>query len=117
MTSDLILALDQGTTSSRAALVDIAGRRIAERQLPHRQHHPQPGQVEHDPLELLEAVAACAREVLSEVDGDRVAGVGITNQRETIVVWDRATGIPIANAIVWQYADWLRAVERARGWA
>ncbi len=102
ITADLVLALDQGTTSSRAALVDAAGRRIAERQLPHRQHHPRPGLVEHDPLEILEAIAACAREVLDEVDPVRVAGVGITNQRETIVVWERATGLPIANAIVWQ---------------
>jgi len=102
--ADLVLALDQGTTSSRAALVDNAGHRIAERQLPHHQHHPQPGLVEHDPLEILEAVASCAREVLADVDLDRVAGVGITNQRETIVVWERATGLPIANAIVWQDA-------------
>ena len=102
MTADLILALDQGTTSSRAALVDLAGHRIAERQLPHRQHHPQPGLVEHDPLEILGAIASCARDVLSEVDLARVAGVGITNQRETIVVWEHATGFPIANAIVWQ---------------
>ena len=102
ITADLVLALDQGTTSSRAALVDAAGGRIAERQLPHRQHHPQPGLVEHDPLEILETIATCAREVLAEVDPARVAGVGITNQRETIVVWERATGLPIANAIVWQ---------------
>ena len=102
MTADLILALDQGTTSSRAALVDLAGDRIAERQVAHRQHHPQPGLVEHDPLEILEAIASCASGVLAEVDLGRIAGVGITNQRETIVVWDRATGLPIANAIVWQ---------------
>ena len=102
MTADLVLALDQGTTSSRAALVDLTGRRIAERQVPHRQHHPQPGLVEHEPLEILEAIAGCARDVLADVDLTRVAGVGITNQRETIVVWDRSTGLPIANAIVWQ---------------
>lgn len=102
ISADLILALDQGTTSSRAALVDAGGQRIAERQLPHRQHHPRPGLVEHDPLELLERTASCAREVLAEVEPGRVAGVGITNQRETIVVWERVTGLPVANAIVWQ---------------
>jgi glycerol kinase len=99
---DLVLALDQGTTSSRAALVDTTGRRIAERQLPHRQLHPAPGLVEHDAVEILDAIAACAQAVLAEVDTDRVAGVGITNQRETIVLWERATGRPVANAIVWQ---------------
>ena len=99
---DLVLALDQGTTSSRAALVDATGRRIAEHQVAHRQHHPRPGLVEHDPLELLDAIASCARRVLTEVPLERVAGVGITNQRETIVLWDRATGLPVANAIVWQ---------------
>ncbi len=82
--------------------MDLSGRRIAEQQLPHRQHYPQPGQVEHDPLEILETIARCARDVLADVDLARVAGVGITNQRETIVVWDRATGLPIANALVWQ---------------
>jgi glycerol kinase len=102
ITADLILALDQGTTSSRAALVDPGGRRIAEQQLAHRQHHPRPGLVEHDPVELLQAIAACARNVLAEVEPDRIAGVAITNQRETIVVWERRSGLPIANAIVWQ---------------
>lgn len=102
--AELILALDQGTTSSRAALVDSSGRRLAERQLAHRQHHPQPGLVEHDPLELLEAISTCARAVMSEVGSDSVAGVGITNQRETIVLWERTTGLPVANAIVWQDA-------------
>lgn len=99
---DLILALDQGTTSSRAALIDTAGRRVSEKQQGHGQIHPAPGFVEHDPLEILEAITNCAREVLTSVDPSRVAGVGITNQRETIVVWDRATGQPIHNAIVWQ---------------
>jgi glycerol kinase len=102
MTPDLVLALDQGTTSSRAALVDASGRRIAECQLPHGQHQPQPGWVEHDPLELLAALTECARGVLADVEVDRVAGLGLTNQRETTVVWERATGRPIANAIVWQ---------------
>jgi glycerol kinase len=99
---DLVLALDQGTTSSRAALFDAEGTRIAQHQESHRQIHPAPGRVEHDPLELLGTVTACARAVLATVDAGRVAGIGITNQRETIVVWDRATGMPIHNAVVWQ---------------
>jgi glycerol kinase len=102
ITGDLVLALDQGTTSSRAALVDAQGHRVSERQLPHRQHHPRAGLVEHDPLELLDAICACAHEVLTGVDLARVVGIGITNQRETIVLWERTTGRPLANAIVWQ---------------
>jgi glycerol kinase len=105
---DLVLALDQGTTSSRAALVDARGRRVAECRRPHRQHHPAAGLVEHDPLELLEALGACARAVLAEVDGARVAGIGITNQRETVLVWERETGRPLAPAIVWQDARTAR---------
>jgi glycerol kinase len=80
----------------------VTGRRVAERQLAHRQHHPAAGLVEHDPLELLDAVASCARDVLAGVEPERVAGVGITNQRETIVLWERASGLPVAPAIVWQ---------------
>ncbi len=102
MTGDLILAIDQGTTSTRAALVDEHGRRVVEVALGHRSTHPQPGHVEHDPVEILANVTACAREVLSRVDRRRLRGVGITNQRETVVLWDRATGAPLANALVWQ---------------
>ncbi len=82
--------------------MDATGRRVAERQLSHRQHHPRAGLVEHDPLELLDAISACARHVLAEVEPGRVLGVGITNQRETIVLWEREAGRPVANAIVWQ---------------
>jgi len=83
-------------------LVGASGRRVAEYRRPHRQLHPGAGLVEHDPLELLNAVDTCARAVLAEVEPERVAGVGITNQRETVVVWARETGLPIAPAIVWQ---------------
>jgi glycerol kinase len=101
---DLILAIDQGTTSTRAALVDVAGRRIAEAQAELRQHHPAPGRVEHDAAEILAAVLDCAGRVLGHFERSRVAGVGITNQRETVVLWERAGGRPVAPAIVWQDA-------------
>ncbi len=104
MAADLILALDQGTTSTRAALVDVTGRRTAEAAVGHRQHAPAPGCVEHDASEILAATLGCATEVLAQVDPARVAGVGIANQRETIVLWDRVTGRPVAPALVWQDA-------------
>jgi glycerol kinase len=109
---DLILALDQGTTSTRAALVDAEGRRIAEAQAAHAQHHPAPGHVEHDAAEILAAARRCLDEVLATADRARVAGIGITNQRETIVVWDPATGAPVGPALVWQ--DARTAAECAR---
>lgn len=99
---DLVLAFDQGTTSSRAAIVDVTGRRLVEAQASHAQHQPAPGLVEHDPRELLAAVVDCARRALAVVDPRRVAGIGIANQRETVVLWERATGAPVGNALVWQ---------------
>ncbi len=100
----LILALDQGTTSSRAILVDAAGRIVgrAAEELP--QVYPAPGEVEHDPEAIWDTQLRVARAVLAEgrVDAANVAAIGITNQRETTIVWDRATGAPIGNAIVWQ---------------
>ena len=102
MTPNLVLAIDQGTTGSRALLVDEHGASLAEANRTHAQHHPAPGAVEHDAIEILDAVRAVVGEVMAGVRSDQVAGVGITNQRETIVVWDRATGLPIAPAIVWQ---------------
>ena len=104
MPHDLILALDQGTTSTRAALVDRTGRRIAEAHAAHPPHHPAPGRVEHDAAEILAATLHCAEEVLATTERARVAGVGITNQRETVVLWERATGRPVAPALVWQDA-------------
>jgi glycerol kinase len=99
-----ILALDQGTTSSRAILFDEAGAVAALAQHEFEQFYPQPGWVEHDPMEILTSQFSCAVEVLGKV-GARprdVAGIGITNQRETVIVWDRATGKPVHPAIVWQ---------------
>ncbi|MBW4983633.1 glycerol kinase GlpK [Mameliella sp. CS4] len=99
-----ILAIDQGTTSSRAILFDsdlrIAG--LAQEEFP--QHYPASGWVEHDPMDLWATTAATCRAALEKarVRATEVAGIGITNQRETTLVWDRATGKPIHNAIVWQ---------------
>jgi glycerol kinase len=99
-----ILALDQGTTSSRALLFDDRGivRSVAQREF--RQIFPQPGWVEHDPEEIAASQISVALEALAKVNvsPSDVAGIGITNQRETTIVWDRATGKPIHNAIVWQ---------------
>ena len=99
-----ILALDQGTTSSRAILFNDAGGIAAVAQHEFEQFYPQPGWVEHDPLEILTSQMGCAVEVLGKA-GARprdVAAIGITNQRETVIVWDRVTGKPIHPAIVWQ---------------
>ncbi|WP_372841460.1 glycerol kinase GlpK [Phaeovulum sp.] len=102
--SDYILAIDQGTTSSRAILFDAAlhPRGVAQQEF--AQHYPSPGWVEHDPEEIWSTVLAAVRRVLEEaaLSARDVAAIGITNQRETTVVWDRATGAPIHNAIVWQ---------------
>jgi glycerol kinase len=99
-----ILALDQGTTSSRAILFDEAGAIVAAAQHEFEQFYPQKGWVEHDPTEILTSQLACAVEALGRA-GARprdVAAIGITNQRETTIVWERATGKPIYPAIVWQ---------------
>jgi glycerol kinase len=99
-----ILALDQGTTSSRAILFDEAGAIAALAQHEFKQFYPQPGWVEHDPMEILTSQFSSAVEALGKV-GARprdVAAIGITNQRETVIVWDRATGKPVHPAIVWQ---------------
>ncbi len=99
-----ILALDQGTTSSRAILFDAGGAIVATAQHEFQQFYPQAGWVEHDPNEILTSQISCAVEVLGKI-GARprdVAAIGITNQRETVIVWERATGKPIHPAIVWQ---------------
>jgi glycerol kinase len=100
----LVVAIDQGTTSSRCILFDRSGRPVAGHQLEHAQHTPRPGWVEHDPEEILERVLTCVHGALAEAGADAraLAAVGISNQRETTVVWERATGRPVAPAIVWQ---------------
>jgi len=102
--SSYILALDQGTTSSRAILFDRQGQVVALAQQEYPQHFPQPGWVEHDPLDIWHTQLACAREVLQQsgADAAEVAAIGIANQRETTVVWDRRSGEPLCHAIVWQ---------------
>src|SRR5215212_7800931 len=99
-----ILALDQGTTSSRAILFDRAGSIVAVAQKEFPQIFPKPGWVEHDPRDIWSTQAGVAAEALAKASARAadVAAIGITNQRETTVVWDRATGEPICNAIVWQ---------------
>ncbi len=99
-----LLALDQGTTSSRAIVFDQQGRVVALAQREFAQHFPQPGWVEHDAAEIWDAQLAVARECLEQlkVPAGQIAAVGITNQRETTVLWDRATAVPVGPAIVWQ---------------
>ncbi|GGE94707.1 glycerol kinase GlpK [Sphingomonas prati] len=99
-----ILVIDQGTTSTRSIVFDGAARRIAIAQAEFQQHYPEPGWVEHDPEDIWRDAVATARDALarSGIAAADVAAIGITNQRETAVVWDRATGVPIHRAIVWQ---------------
>ena len=99
-----ILALDQGTTSSRAILFNKSGVAIAQRQIPFEQIFPKPGWVEHNPEEIWATQLTAARQAIeaAQIETDQVESIGITNQRETTIVWDRATGKPAYNAIVWQ---------------
>ena len=117
MSEKFILALDQGTSSSRAIVFDHEGtvRSVAQKEF--TQHFPKPGWVEHDPKEIWSSEAAVIAEAISAigVTGKDIAGIGITNQRETTIVWDAETGEPVYNAIVWQdrrtseYCDSLKA--------
>ncbi len=114
-----LLALDQGTSSSRSIVFDAQGRIVAMAQREFRQIYPQPGWVEHDPMELWDTQLATAREALARAGlaARDLASIGITNQRETTVVWNRRTGVPLHNAIVWQdrRAEPTCAELRARG--
>lgn len=117
MSAKYILALDQGTTSSRAILFDHTGSIITVAQKEFKQWYPQPGWVEHDPEEIWASQFSVMAEVLAKksITTDQVAAIGITNQRETTIVWDKQTGKPICKAIVWQdrrtaaYCDHLKA--------
>lgn len=100
--SQYLLAIDQGTTSSRAILFDVGGHIVHSAQQEFRQIFPKNGWVEHDPEDIWSSTLSVCKEVLAKVDISQVAGIGITNQRETTIVWDRKTGKPIYNAIVWQ---------------
>ena len=99
-----LLALDQGTTSSRAIVFDRSGKPVATAQREFRQIFPRPGWVEHDPQEIWASQLAVAREALQGAGAraSDLAAIGITNQRETTLVWDKASGEPVGNAIVWQ---------------
>jgi len=111
----LILVLDAGTTSTRALAFDLTGgvRALAQRGI--AQHYPQPGWVEHDADEIWTATLACAREVVEAVSGAaRIACIGVTNQRETVVAWDRASGEPLHRALVWQDRRTAPACEALR---
>src|SRR5215469_12190225 len=102
--SGVILTIDQGTTSTRAILFDSTPKILSVSQRELTQHYPHPGWVEHDPEEIWNATLSVCREALARagVPATAVAAIGITNQRETTLVWDRATGEPIYRAIVWQ---------------
>ncbi|HEY8687562.1 MAG TPA: glycerol kinase GlpK [Chloroflexota bacterium] len=120
MADGLILALDQGTTSSRAIAFDHDGRVVARLNKEFTQQYPQPGWVEHDPEEIWNSQLEVARHVMDEqkLGASDMAAIGITNQRETTIVWDRNTGKPIYNAIVWQdrrTADYCDELKRD-GW-
>jgi len=111
-----ILTLDQGTTSSRAILFDHEGKILSLAQKEFKQFYPKPGWVEHDPMEIWSSQASVITEAIlkENLKSEEIAAIGITNQRETTVVWDRETGIPVYNAIVWQdrrtseYCDQLK---------
>ena len=100
----LIAALDQGTTSTRCILFNQSGEIITSAQKEHKQIYPQPGWVEHDPIEILENTKQVFSLVLKHkgISSRSISAIGITNQRETTVIWNKKTGIPYGNAIVWQ---------------
>ena len=111
-----ILAFDQGTTSSRCILFDHAGNIRSMAQKEFTQIYPKPGWVEHNPMEIWSSQRAVAAEclALAGVEADQISGIGITNQRETTIVWDKNTGEPVYNAIVWQCrrtADMIEALK------
>jgi len=116
MAEPLILALDEGTTSTRAILFDAKGRALAEAGRPIRQSYPRDGWVEHDPEEIFRLSVEVMREAMETAGREmaEVAAIGITNQRETVVVWDRVTGQPIHPAIVWQDRRTAETCERLR---
>jgi glycerol kinase len=101
--SEYILVIDEGTTSTRAVLFSADGKAVGSCQRPLTQHYPAPGLVEHDASEIWNLTLECSREMVAKAGGaDKIAGIGITNQRETVIFWDRRTGEPLAPAIVWQ---------------
>ena len=112
--TDYILSIDQGTTSTRAIIFDHAGSIVATGQMEHEQIFPKPGWVEHDPMEIWNNTREVIGQALSKANITRhnIKAVGITNQRETAVVWDKTTGLPVYNAIVWQDTRTQKIVDR-----
>jgi len=110
-----VIALDQGTTSSRAIVFDRAGQIVSIAQYDYPQIYPRPGWVEHDPADILGTQIRALAEAFekSGVAAEDIAAIGVTNQRETSLVWDRTTGKPVYNAIVWQCQDTLDTRKRA----
>src|SRR5215207_9842078 len=104
MAGDYVLAIDQGTTSSRAIVFNHDSATVGEAQREFTQHYPRPGWVEHDANEIWDVTLGVMREALEDagVSPEDIAAIGITNQRETVVMWDKETGEPVNNAIVWQ---------------
>ena len=112
--TDYILSIDQGTTSTRSIIFDHAGSIVATGQMEHEQIFPKPGWVEHDPMEIWNNTREVIGQALSKANITRhnIKAVGITNQRETAVVWDKTTGLPVYNAIVWQDTRTQKIVDR-----
>lgn len=116
-----ILAIDQGTTSTRAIVYEATGHKLGQAAKELTQYYPQPGWVEHDPEEIWSAVRETVPAALAEarIDARQLAGIGVTNQRETVVIWERATGRPLAHAVVWQdrrTTDFCRARHSDSRW-
>ncbi len=114
MEKKYLVALDQGTTSSRAVVFTLDGRMVGQVGHEFPQHYPQPGWVEHDPKDILDSQIAALRDTVARfgVDPTEIAAIGVTNQRETTILWDRKTGAPVANAVVWQCRRTAQIAER-----
>ena len=97
-----LLAIDQGTSSTRAMIYSLQGELITSSQYPITQYYPQPGWVEHDPEEIWQKTLAAIRDVVSQIDKSQILSCGITNQRETTIIWDKKTGTCLSPAVVWQ---------------
>src|SRR5687767_1697709 len=116
-----ILSIDQGTTSTRAVVYDETGKGRGSAQQEFTQHFPKPGWVEHDAEEIWQTVAAVVPKAIQQagITPKDLAGIGLTNQRETVVIWDRATSKPVARAIVWQdrrTSDFCRGNKGEEAW-
>lgn len=115
MAKKYVLSIDQGTTSSRAIIFDKGGQIVKVTQKEFTQIFPNPGWVEHDAMEIWSSVQSVVAEALSDVSAEEIAAIGITNQRETTVVWDKNTGKPVYNAIVWQSRQTMDICNELKG--